>query len=54
MRFIFVRGEERVRAWGLGVDVRMVDVKRYCVLLERTVGIVIGKFIESSSWMVLF
>jgi DNA polymerase elongation subunit (family B) len=31
MRFMFVRGEKRVRAWELGVDARMMDIKRYCV-----------------------
>lgn len=35
MRFVYVRGRERVRAWELGVDPRTVDVRRYGELLER-------------------
>ncbi len=35
MRFVFVRGEERVRAWELGVDPRTADVMRYVELMER-------------------
>jgi hypothetical protein len=35
MRFVFVRGEERVRVWELGVDVKMVDIKRYCAILDH-------------------
>jgi DNA polymerase-2 len=38
MHFVFVCGEERVRVWELGMDVRMVDVKRYFALLERAVA----------------
>jgi DNA polymerase-2 len=41
MRFVFVRGDERVRAWELGVDARTVDVKRYCALLDRAVKTVL-------------
>lgn len=37
MRFVYVYGKERVRAWELGVDPRTVDVKRYCLLLDRAV-----------------
>lgn len=37
MRFIYTRGAERVRVWDLGVDVKMVDVKRYCTMLDRAV-----------------
>lgn len=37
MRFVFIRGEKRVRAWELGVDARIVDVKRYCTMLDRAV-----------------
>jgi DNA polymerase-2 len=44
MRFVFVRGEERVRAWELGVDTRMVDVKRYSALLNRTAETVLSPF----------
>jgi hypothetical protein len=44
MRFIFVRGEERVRVWELGIDARMVDVKRYCALLDRAVSGVVCMF----------
>jgi DNA polymerase II len=47
MRFVFVRGEERVRAWELGVDPRTVDVKRYGELLERAVEEVMGVFAGS-------
>ena len=43
MRFVFIRGKERVRVWELGVDARMVDVKRYCTMLDRAVtGLVEG------------
>ncbi len=43
MRFVFVRGEERVRVWELGVDSRTTDVKRYCTMLDRAVsGLVSG------------
>jgi len=43
LRFVFISGDERVRAWDLGMDARMVDVKRYCVLLDRAVGgLVVG------------
>ncbi len=43
MRFVFVRGAERVRVWDLGVDARMIDVKRYCEMLDRAVtGLVSG------------
>ena len=44
MRFIFVRGKERVRVWELGVDARMVDIKRYCAMLDRAVSGVVGVF----------
>ena len=44
MRFVFVRGEERVRVWELGVDARMVDIKRYCAMLDRAVDGVMGMF----------
>ena len=43
LRFVFIRGTERVRVWGLGVDVRTVDTKRYCAMLDRAVaGLVVG------------
>ncbi len=43
MRFVFIRGDERVRVWELGVDARTVDIKRYCTLLDRAVGsLVVG------------
>lgn len=35
IRFVYIRGKERVRAWELGLDPRMVDIKRYIELLER-------------------
>jgi DNA polymerase II len=38
MRFVFVRGDDRVRVWELGVDPRTVDMRRYCDLLGRAVG----------------
>jgi DNA polymerase-2 len=44
IRFVYVRGEVRVRAWELGVDPRTVDVKRYGELLERAVEEVMGMF----------
>lgn len=44
MRFVYVRGEERVRAWELGVDPRTVDVERYGELLGRAVEEVMGVF----------
>ena len=44
MRFVFVRGEERVRVWELGMDARMVDIKRYCMMLDRAVSGVVGVF----------
>jgi DNA polymerase-2 len=47
MRFVFVRGEERVRVWELGLDARMVDVKRYCLLLESAVSGVVSMFEEA-------
>jgi hypothetical protein len=34
MRFIYVRGEERVRAWGMPGDTH-VDVGQYILLLQR-------------------
>jgi DNA polymerase-2 len=43
MRFVFVRGAERVRVWELGVDARTVDTKKYCAMLDRAVaGLVVG------------
>ncbi len=44
MRFVFVRGNERVRVWELGVDARTVDIKRYIALLDRAVSSVVGVF----------
>ena len=44
MRFVFVRGEERVRVWELGVDARTVDIKRYCAMLDRAVDGLTGEF----------
>jgi len=44
MRFVYVRGEERVRAWELGIDPRMVDVKRYGELLDRAGEEILGVF----------
>jgi len=44
LRFVFVRGPERVRAWELGVDAKTVDVKRYLSLLERAGGEILRIF----------
>ena len=44
MRFVSVRGEERVRVWELGMDARIVDVKRYCAILDRAVSGLVGVF----------
>jgi hypothetical protein len=44
MRFVFIRGEERVRVWKLGVEVRTVDIKRYCAMLDLTVSGLVGLF----------
>ncbi len=44
MRFVFIRGHERVRAWELGIDPRMVDIKRYCTLLDRAIGSITNGF----------
>ena len=44
MRFVFVRGKERVRVWELGVDTRMIDVKRYYAMLDRAVSCLVGGF----------
>jgi DNA polymerase-2 len=44
MRFVFVRGKERVRVWELGVDARTVDIKRYCAMLDRAISGVVGMF----------
>jgi hypothetical protein len=44
MRFVFIRGRERVRVWELGVDVRTVDVRRYCSILDRAVSGITGMF----------
>lgn len=51
MRFVYVYGKERVRAWELGVDPRTVDMKRYCLLLDRAVTTVIEEIkTESQSF----
>lgn len=44
MRFVYVRGRERVRVWELGVDGKTVDVKRYIDLLSRAVEEILGEF----------
>lgn len=38
------RGDERVHAWELGIDVRTVDIKRYCTLLDHAVGSLLVEF----------
>lgn len=46
MRFVFVRGEERVRVWELGIDLRAVDVARYFELMERAAEEITGMFVK--------
>jgi len=46
IRFVFVRGRERVRVWELGLDARMVDVKRYSTMLDRAVSVLVGGFVK--------
>ncbi len=46
MRFVFVRGKERVRAWELGVDARMVDMERYSLLVERATDEIMNMFVK--------
>lgn len=44
MRFVFVRGQERIRVWELGVDEKIIDVKRYCAILDRAVSGLVNVF----------
>lgn len=44
MRFVFVRGKERVRVWELGVNARTVVIKKYCAILDRAVSGLVGMF----------
>jgi hypothetical protein len=44
IHFVFVRGQERVRAWELGVDARTVDIKRYSAMLDRAIAGLISVF----------
>ena len=46
MRFVFVRGKERVRAWELGVDPRTVDVEMYRLLMERATDEMMSMFVQ--------
>ena len=46
MRFAFVRGKERVRAWELGVDPRMADVEMYKLLMERATDEIMSMFVQ--------
>lgn len=46
MRFVFVRGKERVRAWELGVDPRTVDVEMYRLLMERATDEIISMLVQ--------
>lgn len=46
MRFAFVRGKERVRAWELGVDPRMVDLEMYRLLMERATDEILSMFVQ--------
>lgn len=46
MRFVFVRGNERVRAWELGVDPRTVDVEVYRLLMERATDEIMSMFVQ--------
>lgn len=41
---MFVRNKERVRVWELGVDARMVDVKRYCAMMDRAITGMVSEF----------
>lgn len=47
MRFVFVRGKERVRAWELGVDPRMADVEMYKLLMERATDEIMSMFVQN-------
>lgn len=47
MRFVFVRGKERVRAWELGVDPRLVDVDMYKLLMERATDEIMSMFVQN-------
>lgn len=38
MRFVFIRGDERVHVWEVGIDPRMIDIKKYCILLDRAIA----------------
>lgn len=51
LRFVFVRGEERVHVWELGVDKREVDVKRYIRLLTRATDEIRSMLIDTPSSM---
>lgn len=46
MRFVFVSGNERVRAWELGVDPRTVDVEIYRLLMERATDEIMSMFVQ--------
>jgi DNA polymerase-2 len=50
MRFIYSRDETGVRAWNLNQEMnpKMVDIKRYCALLERAMGTVLSPFEKES------
>ncbi len=55
MRFVFIRAVERVRAWELGIDPRMIDIERYCVLLDRAISSLTNIFEqEKSSYLPIF
>ena len=53
MRFMFVHGGERVRAWELGIDVRMVDVERDITLLDRAVEEIQGMVVTNNVLILL-
>jgi DNA polymerase elongation subunit (family B) len=50
MRFIYSRDETGVCAWDLNEETnpKMVDIERYCTLLDRAVGTVLSPFEKES------
>lgn len=51
MRFVFIRGDERVRVWELDVDERTVDINRYCTLLDRAIFNLVDSFEKAEKVM---
>jgi len=52
MRFVFIRGAERVHVWELGVDARTVDTKRYYALLDRAVAGITSEFCKKEDLLI--